>query len=50
MRTEVWLPLTRRNGGMSRVRTSSQAIYNGAETVPFLGTGSVLIKATNHEE
>jgi len=30
-------------GGMSLVRVSNQAMYRGAETTPFLGSGIVLI-------
>ena len=30
------------NGGMLAVRVSSQAMYSGALTVSFLGTGNVL--------
>lgn len=42
MRTEVWFPRIRTNGGISRVRVSSQAMYKGADTDDFRGIGRVL--------
>jgi hypothetical protein len=40
--TEVWLPRTRRNGGISLVSVSNHAIYKVADTTFFLGMGNVL--------
>ena len=42
MRTDVWFPRTSKNGGMSAVTISNQAMYNGALTVPLRGIGKVL--------
>ena len=49
MSTDKLLPLIRRVGGMSLVRASSQAMYRGAETAPFLGIGNDLLQKKKKE-
>ena len=42
MRTDCWLPLIRRVGGIPLVIMSSQAVYRAVLVWPLLGIGSVI--------
>ena len=50
MRTDCWLPLMKRVGGMSLVMMSSQAVYRAGLVAPLLGSGRVITTSSDERE
>merc|ERR1719278_283109 len=50
VKTDVWLPLTSRNGGIFLVIISNQLMYKLGGAAPFLGIGRVIITISESVE